>query len=147
MFLLGITVVPTEIKGNGYTKFGEGGRVNKEHYGLCENGEFANPAAVTRTCFRHDVTRASRSDNFQDLINTQVNVVVGSPFHWLFKRFRKIDFASVSSGCSVILWVGVFVLVSLAASLFLTFLSLVQYLHVSKNNTEKAFEKKRLTPL
>ena len=132
MFLLGITVVPTEIKGNGYTKFGEGGRVNKEHYGLCENGEFANPAAVTRTCFRHDVTRASRSDNFQDLINTEVNVVVGSLFHWLFKRFRKIDFASVISGCSVILWVGVFVLVPLAASLFLTFLSLVQYLHVSK---------------
>ena len=49
------------MKGNGYTKFGEGGgggRVNKEHYGLCEKGEFANPAAVTRTCFRHDVTRA-----------------------------------------------------------------------------------------
>jgi len=115
---------------------GGGGRVNKEHYGLCENGEFANPAAVTRTCFPHDVTRASRGDDFQDLTNTQINVVVGSLFHWLFKRFRKIDFAPVISGCSVILWAGVFVLLTpllpLPASLFLALLSLFQYLHVSK---------------
>ena len=36
-FLLGITVVPREIKDNGYAKFGA---VNKVHYGLCENREF-----------------------------------------------------------------------------------------------------------
>ena len=36
-FLLGITVVPREIKDNGYAKFGA---VNKVHCGLCENREF-----------------------------------------------------------------------------------------------------------
>ena len=35
-FPLGITVVPREIEDNGYAKFW---RVNKVHYGLCENGE------------------------------------------------------------------------------------------------------------
>ena len=67
-WLLQSSLLPTEIKDNGYTKFvaggGGGGGVNKEHYGLCQNDDFANPAAVTRTCFRHNVTRASTSDNF-----------------------------------------------------------------------------------
>ena len=40
-FLLGITVIPREIQDNGYTKFEGGGGVNKVHYGLCENGEYA----------------------------------------------------------------------------------------------------------
>ena len=35
-FLLGITVIPREIKDNGYVKFGG---VNKVHYGLCDNVE------------------------------------------------------------------------------------------------------------
>ena len=35
--LLGITVVPKEIKDNTYAKFRAG---NKVHYDLCENGEF-----------------------------------------------------------------------------------------------------------
>ena len=35
-FLLGITVGPREIEGNGYAKFSGANRV---HYGLCENGE------------------------------------------------------------------------------------------------------------
>ena len=41
-FLLGITVVPSEIEDNDYAKFGGGGRggVSKVHYGLCEIGEF-----------------------------------------------------------------------------------------------------------
>ena len=34
--LQGITVVPREIENNGYAKRG----VNKENYGLCENGEY-----------------------------------------------------------------------------------------------------------
>ena len=38
-FLLGITVVPSEIEDNDYAKFGGGG-VSKVHYGLCEIGEF-----------------------------------------------------------------------------------------------------------
>ena len=43
-FLLGITVVPREIQDNGSANFfffwGEGGgKLNKVHYGLCENGE------------------------------------------------------------------------------------------------------------
>ena len=36
-FLLGITVVPREIKDNGYVKFGG---VNNVHYGLFKNGEY-----------------------------------------------------------------------------------------------------------
>ena len=42
-FLLGITVVPSEIEVNDYAKFGGGGGggvVSKVHYGLCEIGEF-----------------------------------------------------------------------------------------------------------
>ena len=39
-FLLGITVVPREIKDNGYVKFGGGGGVNNVHYGLFKNGEY-----------------------------------------------------------------------------------------------------------
>ena len=35
-FLLGITVGPREIEGNGHTKFWGANRV---HYGICENGE------------------------------------------------------------------------------------------------------------
>ena len=35
-FLLGVAVVPREIEDNGYAKFW---RLNKVHYGLCENGE------------------------------------------------------------------------------------------------------------
>ena len=38
-FVLGITVVPREIKDNGNAKFWG---VNKVHYGLCENGECDN---------------------------------------------------------------------------------------------------------
>ena len=36
-FLLGITVLPREIQGDGYAKLCG---VNKVHYGLCANGEF-----------------------------------------------------------------------------------------------------------
>ena len=36
LFLLGITVVPREIKDNGLCKIL---RANKAHYGLCENSE------------------------------------------------------------------------------------------------------------
>ena len=46
-FLLGITVVPREIKDSGYSIFffffgggGGGGRGSKVHCGLCENGEW-----------------------------------------------------------------------------------------------------------
>ena len=35
-FLLGITVIPSEIEDNGYVKFWG---VNKVHHGLCDNGE------------------------------------------------------------------------------------------------------------
>ena len=42
-FLLGVTVGPREIKDKGYAIFvflaGEGGGVNKVHYGLCGSGE------------------------------------------------------------------------------------------------------------
>ena len=39
-FLLGIIVVPREIKDNDYAKLLG---VNKVHYGLCENGELYGP--------------------------------------------------------------------------------------------------------
>ena len=38
-FLLGVTVVPREIQDIGYTNHW---RVNKVHYGPCENGEYVN---------------------------------------------------------------------------------------------------------
>ena len=39
-FFLGITVIPREIKDNGYAKFGGGGGGKEVHYTLYENGEF-----------------------------------------------------------------------------------------------------------
>ena len=49
-FLLDITVVSKEIEDTGYAKFWG---VNKEHYGLCENGEYHKYSLLSlKNCFR-----------------------------------------------------------------------------------------------
>ena len=60
-FLLGITVILREIDDNGYAKFGGVGGVNKEHYGLCENGDKAglyNLQATVNNCAMRHLTSA-----------------------------------------------------------------------------------------
>ena len=49
-FLLDITVVSREIEDTGYAKLWG---VNKEHYGLCENGEYHKHSLLSlKNCFR-----------------------------------------------------------------------------------------------
>ena len=49
-FLLDITVVSREIEDTGYAKFWG---VNKEHYGLCEHGEYHKYSLLSlKNCFQ-----------------------------------------------------------------------------------------------
>ena len=73
---------------------------------------FTNVEAVTRTCFRHNLTCASLAGfsktcqiHMSDVVVESKLLVSGKnelDFHWLFIHFRKSDQAQLISGRSVI---------------------------------------------